>query len=574
MVRSTTTNRRQATPEPSDQPSAAPPRARKRIRPPAEYGLVGIVVGLTFVWWSLSPSLLPRGPMLQAAVSGVVGAIGYGLGSALGELVQRATRRDPSPEVMQRAWQVVAVVGPLVTVALLAIAARQQLRLYRLLAEPAPPRVGYLATLPVALLVAAILIQLARGVRWLARWLTDRLDRHLARGIAKAISVVLVAVLLIGLLDGIVARAFFTAADGFARAIDQAIPAELDPPTSPLRSGGPGSQVTWDQLGAKGREFVADGPTVVDLVATSARPAQEPIRVYVGLKAAEDDRARADLAVEELERTGAFGRSVLVVTVPTGTGWINPRPIDALEYLHAGDTAVVAVQYSYLPSWLSFLVDVVRAEESAREVINAVHARWEELPEGQRPLLLVYGESLGAYGADASFSGVADLRNRTDGALLIGPPNFSPLWRSFVEQRDPGSPERQPLYDEGRTVRFAASADALAVPATPWERPRVVYLQQASDPVVWWTPRLLLRRPDWLREPRAPEVLTDVHWFPVVTFAQITVDLLNGYTIDLDGYGHRYGGVMIDAWLAIAPPPDWDDADRAGIEAALGFVDR
>jgi hypothetical protein len=52
---------------------------------------------------------------------------------------------------------------------------------------------------------------------------------------------------------------------------------------------------------------------------------------------------------------------------------------------------------------------------------------------------------------------------------------------------------------------------------------------------------------------------------------QVTVDLLNGYAIDLDGYGHRYGGVILDAWLAIAPPPGWDDGDRAGIEDALGF---
>jgi uncharacterized membrane protein len=309
----------------------------------------------------------------------------------------------------------------------------------------------------------------------------------------------------------------------------------------------------------------------VDLVATSDRPVQDPIRVYVGLTAADDDWGRAELAVAELERTGAFARSVLLVTVPTGTGWINPRPIDALEYLHAGDTAVVAVQYSYLPSWLSFLVDAVRAEESARELVNAVHVRWEELPEDQRPLLLVYGESLGAYGAEASFSGVADLRNRTDGALFIGPPNFSPLWRGFAEQRDAGSPERRPIYDEGRTVRFAASAADLEVPNSPWEPPRVVYLQQASDPVVWWTPRLLLRRPDWLQEPRAPDVLTDVHWFPVVTFVQVTVDLLNGYAIDLDGYGHRYGEVILDAWLAIAPPAGWDDDDRPGIEEALGF---
>jgi uncharacterized membrane protein len=538
---------------------------------PAEYGLTGILVGLSFVWWSLSPSLLPRGPMLQAGVSGLVGAIGYGVGAALGEVVRHVARRDPSPRTMRHAWHVVAVVGPLVSVALLVVAARQQLRLYRLLEQPPPPRLGYLATLPVAVLVAVVLIELARAVRAAARWLTDRLDAHLAPGVAKAVSIVVVAALIIGLLDGLVVRAFFAAADGFARAIDQAIPPDLEPPTSPLRSGGPGSLMAWDELGAKGREFVAQGPSVVDLVATSARPAQHPIRVYVGLTAADGDRSRAELAVAELERTGAFGRSVLLVTVPTGTGWINPRPIDALEHLHAGDTAVVAVQYSYLPSWVSFLVDVVRAEESARELVNAVHARWEELPEEQRPLLLVYGESLGAYGADATFSGLADLRNRTDGALFIGPPNFSPLWRRFVDRREPGSPERRPVYDGGRTVRFGASAADLDVPPAPWERPRVVYLQQASDPVVWWSPQLLLRRPDWLEEPRAPDVLTDVHWFPVVTFVQVTVDLLNGYAIDLDGYGHRYGGVILDAWLAIAPPPGWDDGDRAGIEDALGF---
>jgi uncharacterized membrane protein len=573
MVGSTTSPRR-TTPTPSGRVAAPARRGAVRLWRPAEYGLVGIVVGLSFLWWSLSPSLLPRGPMLQAGVSGVVGAIGYGFGSVLGEVGRRAARRDPSPDVMRRAWQVVAVVGPSVTVALLLVAARQQLRLYRLLEQPPPPRIGYLATLPVALLVALVLIQLARGVRVLARWLTERLDDHLARGLAKAVSLVLVTVVLIGMLDGVVGHAFFTAADGFARAIDEAMPADLEPPTGPRRSGGPGSAVAWHDLGAKGREFVAEGPGVVDLVATSDRPVQSPIRVYVGLTAADDDQARAELAVAELERTGAFSRSVLLVAVPTGTGWVNPRPIDALEYLYAGDSAVVAVQYSYLPSWLSFLVDVARAQESAQELINAVHARWEELPEDQRPRLLVYGESLGAYGADASFSGLADLRNRTDGAMFIGPPNFSPLWGRFVERRDPGSPERRPIVDEGETVRFAASAADLDVPAAPWEHPRVVYLQQASDPVIWWSPQLLFRRPDWLREPRGPDVLTDVHWFPVVTFVQVTVDLLNGYAIDLDGYGHRYGGVILDAWLAIAPPPGWDETDRAAIEEALGFEQR
>jgi uncharacterized membrane protein len=539
---------------------------------PAEYGLVGVIVGLAFVWWSLSPSLLPRGPILQGVVSGVVGAVGYGLGAVLGELGRRAVGRDPSPAIMRRTWRILEVVGPAVTFALLLVAARQQLTLYRLLDQPAPARVGYLATVPITLVVAATLIQVARAVRWVSRRLTDRLDRHLARGVARSLSVVLVAVLLIGLVDGVLIRGLFAGADGFARAIDQAMPSDLDAPGTRSRSGGPGSGVPFEELGAKGREFITGGPSVVELAASTDRVVHEPVRVYVGLGAAPDERARAQVAVAELERSGGFTRDVLLVTVPTGTGWINPRPIDALEYLHAGNVATVAVQYSYLPSWISFLVDVGRAQDAGRELVNAVHARWEQLPEERRPELLVYGESLGALGAESAFSGLADLRNRTDGALFIGPPNFSPLWRDFVERRDPGTPERRPVFESGTTVRFAANAGDLAVPSRPWERPRVVYLQQASDPVVWWSPRLLLRRPDWLQEPRGDDVLADVHWFPVVTFVQLTVDLLNGYALDIDGYGHRYGGVIVDAWLAISLPDGWDDTERDEIEAALGWA--
>ena len=40
--------------------------------------------------------------------------------------------------------------------------------------------------------------------------------------------------------------------------------------------------------------------------------------------------------------------------------------------MHDGDTAVVATQYSYLPSGVSFLVDRERAQEAAdfRELIG------------------------------------------------------------------------------------------------------------------------------------------------------------------------------------------------------------
>jgi uncharacterized membrane protein len=205
-------------------------------------------------------------------------------------------------------------------------------------------------------------------------------------------------------------------------------------------------------------------------------------------------------------------------------------------------------------------------------LFNEVHEWWEELPEDARPRLVVFGESLGSLGAEAAFSSEADLRNRTDGALFIGPPNSNELWREFVEHRDPGSPERLPVYEGGETVRFAARAEDLWRPGEDWAPPRVVYLQQASDPVVWWTPRLVVRRPDWLQEPRGEDVLGDMQWFPVVTFVQLSVDLLNGYTIDAEGYGHRYGDVTIDAWLAVAPPEDWDDDERLAIEAELEWA--
>lgn len=99
----------------------------------------------------------------------------------------------------------------------------------------------------------------------------------------------------------------------------------------------------------------------------------------------------------ELERLGAFDRSVLNVVTPTGSGWVNENQAQALEYLWHGDTATVSMQYSYLPSLLSFLVDGNRAETAGRLLFDDVYARWSELPPGHRPKLVVSGESLGSF---------------------------------------------------------------------------------------------------------------------------------------------------------------------------------
>jgi uncharacterized membrane protein len=130
---------------------------------------------------------------------------------------------------------------------------------------------------------------------------------------------------------------------------------------------------------------VAEAVPVGDLEAFSGRTATDPIRVYAGLRSADEAGERAALAVEELERTGAFGRRVLGVMATTGTGWVNPTAARALEYMYDGDTALVAMQYSHLPSWIAFLADQDRAAQAGRELFDQVYARWALLPADQRP---------------------------------------------------------------------------------------------------------------------------------------------------------------------------------------------
>lgn len=328
-------------------------------------------------------------------------------------------------------------------------------------------------------------------------------------------------------------------------------------PDEPERSGSPAALAKWDTLGSEGRWFVSQGLDAAQIGLVTGKTAQEPIRAYAGLESADGPAAQADLAVAELERTGAFDRKVLVVVTTTGTGWVNTTAASAIELMYGGDSAIVATQYSYLPSVLSFLADRNKATDAGRLLFDRVHSHWAARPEGARPKLLVYGESLGSQGSEAAFDGIADLRGRVDGALWVGPPNSNRLWNQFVARRDVGSPEIEPVYADGLVIRFGGDSADLARPYGPWLAPRIAYLQHASDPIVWWSPDLIFARPDWLSEPRGPDVSPAMTWRPFVTFWQVAADLTNATSVTA-GHGHRYGTLVFDAWVAILPPPDWN----------------
>jgi uncharacterized membrane protein len=509
---------------------------------------------------SLTPSLLPRGWVLQGLIAGITAAIGYGLGATVAWLLAESTESRLSAGFRRRAWQVLAALAVVLAAVMLWLGGRWQADIHRLMGLDAPSGYGWIGIVVLAVLVFVLFVGIARGVRWLARALVRLLGRILPRRIARPLGVVVVAALVIFLLNGVLFQGLVNGMNSAFSVKDDGTQAGAVEPTAPERSGSPASLVPWADLGLQGRNFVGKGPTPDDLQAFSGRSAEEPVRAYVGLASAVDVGDRAALAARELERAGGFDRSVLVIVTTTGTGWVDPAASDSLEYEFNGDTAMVAMQYSYLPSWLSFLVDQVKARDAGRALFDAVYGTWAQLPPDDRPGLYVFGESLGTFGGEAAFSGLADIENRADGVLWAGPPNFNALWRDIVADREDGSPEWLPVVDGGRTVRFADEAPDLERPPGPWIEPRLVYLQNASDPIVWWSPQLVLGRPDWLEGDRGPDVSPGMVWLPFVTFWQVTADMAFSTGVP-DGHGHSYRADYVNAWAQIAQPPGWTDAD-------------
>ena len=193
-------------------------------------------------------------------------------------------------------------------------------------------------------------------VRRLFRLLDLRLDRFAPPRVSAVIMIFLLVALTIALLDGLVKKfAMRTMNDTFESVNDEMDPAAAAPKTARFRRAP--VQVSWRSLGHQGRILVEGGPTVAQLTAFNGAPATEPIRAYAGLESADGITATAELAARELQRAGGLRRAVIAVGTTTGTGWINEAEADALEYMYNGNTAIVSMQYSFLPSWLSFLVD-------------------------------------------------------------------------------------------------------------------------------------------------------------------------------------------------------------------------
>jgi uncharacterized membrane protein len=558
-----------ATPAPGAGESPARPRWRRPLTATRDYlagfSLAGLAGALAFYCLSLTPSLLPRAWYLQAVMSAVTAAIGYAAGLLVGWLLRSLIPWRPGPVVRRLGRWALAVAAAVLIPLFGVLGAEWQHQIRELNGAAQPPEADYILVVLVTILLTLALIALVRGIRWVVRWIARLIGRFIPHR-ALAATVVLVICVLLGLIaTGALGRGALAVANSVFGAKDSSTAPGITEPASALRSGSSGSLVPWDTLGRQGRTFVASGPTTAEISKFTGKQAMEPIRVYAGLKSAPSIGQEADLVVRELDRTGAFDRKVLVVVTTTGTGWVNPDIIDPLEYMYGGDTAVAAIQYSFLPSWITFLVNKAPAQEAGRDLFDTVYQRWLQLPQQRRPKLMVFGESLGTFGGEAAFSGTEDIRDRTSGVLWTGPTNDNTLWTRFTTNREPGSPEWRPVYEKGRTVRFFNAPDELTAPISGWEQPRVAYLQNTSDPIVWWSPQLAFHQPDWLRGPPAPGVSPDMHWYPMVTFWQVAADLALATAVPA-GHGHTYGMYQgATGWASLIPPPGWTAAQSAAL---------
>ncbi len=545
--------------------------------------LSGVAFAALFFCLSLTPSLLPRDWLNSGVIGGINAAIGYGIGVVVGALVRRLFLRGrvwwPLQPRSRRVLQAVVVTVSIGASLLMVVpAAAWQRQVAGLMGIEGPATATYLRTVGVALLTGGALIAAARLVKDVIKGVARLLIRrwHINDEVALFIGTAIVVVIAITIFNGVLVRGLLAGASTVFQPQNSATRSGVEQPQKPERSGSPESFAPWATLGFQGRNFTGTGPGAAELTELNGRPAKEPIRIYAGLQTGLTTGERVAVLLSELQRTGAFERRLLVIMPTTGTGWVDPIAARAIESMYNGDTALVGMQYSYLPSWISFLADRRKSVEAGRAMIDGIHQRWLQQPASRRPALALYGESLGSMAGQGAFGYLHDIEDMDFSSVLwVGPPNESRLWKDLTDRRDPGTPEVQPRYDNGRIVRFAQASspgEIAAVATPPWGPTRVLYLQHASDPVVWWSPDLFVREPDWLKEPPGFDRSPSMRWYPIITFFQVTADMAGNVTDSTGappGHGHKYGDTQLDGWVAVAAPPGWGQFDTDRIRRSL-----
>ena len=526
----------------------------------------GLIVGALFWTAALTPSLIPRDGLLQGAIGGLCFGVGYGLAVAMVALW--AWLGLPlMPRMLLKPIRVLAAIAA-VTIMLMAAFRGEAWQDEVRRALDMPPNGGSwpFILLAVGLFLSLLLLVVGRFFAALRDFFGAPLRHVLPPRLAVLIASVLAAWIFWSIGNGFLLDAMLRGLDSSYRRVDALIPPEEAQPTDPMKAGSPASLVHWDEIGRQGRLRVLSQPTPAEITAITGKDAMAPLQIFVGLNSAETPQERADLALAELKRTGAFSRKLLVIATPTGTGWVDPASMIPLEVMTGGDVASVSVQYSYLPSWLTLFVDPAYGEESADRVFDTVYGYWRSLPRDQRPRLFLFGLSLGSLNSDLATDAYALLGDPFEGALWVGPPFASRTWNQVTATRLTASPAWLPQARTPAVFRFFNAGDRSELQAPAWGPVKIAYLQYPSDAITFFETDMWRREPDWMKAPRGPGVSPALTWYPGVSFIQLAFDMMTATTVP-KGRGHVYAARDYAAgWRALVQPENFGDAEMQKLD--------
>lgn len=542
-----------------------------------DISLIGVVGALVMYGVSVSPSLLARSWQWHAVASGVLSAVGYIVGLTIQRfyalVVPRLGVQITAPQSVSIAFRAVLLLGFFLWfLRWLLQSYRERKRANHLVGMRGETLGEYLLGTVCAFILMMALLGVAWGLQWIGRAIVSVLSQWMHMVFALALSLLILVVIVYALTSQVLLKLGINFFIRHARKMNNRTAKGIVQPQVSERSGSPQSRSSWRAVGGQGRVFLGRGPSRADIEVVTGCSAMEPIRVYAGMpEEGQSLQNAADLVVEELHRTGAFDRAVILIATSTGSGWVDEWQVQPLEYLTRGNCATASMQYSFVPSSINFLTDLDVSEEAAVILFETIRRAVDEIPEDRRPALFVCGESLGAYASQHVFSGIVDVLSRTDGALWVGTPAFTPMHAELTAIRHRGSPEVAPVVANGRHVRFVNVpenlwADVYGRELGDWNYPRIVYAQHPSDPVVWWNSELVWHKPDWISEKVDGDVSPHMQYTRGATYIQVLVDMPVAGTAP-GGHGHTYHEELIPLWEAILGLRE--DEKNAGLHFGL-----
>ncbi|WGZ90937.1 MAG: alpha/beta-hydrolase family protein [Candidatus Thiocaldithrix dubininis] len=524
------------------------------------YSLLGLILGTLFLVLSLTPSLLPRPYALQGLISGISLSVGYMFGLIISAVWTYLGFKQPASYWQAKLRPLLLGLCLTLIIVTLYFSKQWQSNLHSFMHLEPPNQLYPIAEALIAFTVFYLLDLIARLIGWLAKKVKHYLQPIMPTRVAFLVSGVVTLIFVWFLLNGLLLKFALHTIDQSYQTLDAFTQDEQATPQAATQTGNTASLIPWQTLGNQGRNYILTAPNPTQISQWTGKAAQQPLRVYVGLNSAETPELRAKLALDELKRIGAFNRKLLILITPTGTGWVDEASLDPLEYLQNGDIASVAVQYSYLSSPLSLLIEPEYGRKTARALFNEVYDYWTSLPKTQRPQLYLFGLSLGALNSDLSFDLFDVINDPPQGALWSGPPFAAPTWRTATQERDKGSTAWLPTFKQGKVLRFM-NQNGMPPNASQWQNFRLLFLQYGSDPITFFSPHLFLHEPAWLQTPHAPDVNPELRWYPIVTGLQVAADMLIGTGTVPVGYGHDIAAEhYINAWIELLNISDYTPA--------------